>query len=647
METPDAPDFKNPVSSDAPPRITRPDASSSISKDPGAAPFSGTPGMERSNILPDEILRKKKEKRNKRKHPVIRTLVIVFAFLLILLAGGATLGYWYYYLPSTAVSTAAPARVILYDAIVPEADYRWDGTSLLLSCSFVKANLDPSLYWEESGKVIVTTADKVIEMSTGELTAYVNSKPVSIHVPVTIYDKVLFVPIDFLSSIYGCQIDKLDSGITVIDDLKKSFLSMEVKEITIMNELAFLKDVPYLGDLSYLKDTPYLREAPSFRSPRISLLSPGDLVIVVGEENNWYKVRSSGGILGYIKKSQVALKEIIPARQKETVSATPWKPVGGKINLTWDYMSAAKNDMSKYTAIPGLNVISPTWFSLADKQGSINNLGSVAYVKWAHEQGLQVWALCSNGFDPELTTPVLRSYELRKKFIQQLLVFADSYGFDGINLDFENINYTDKDYLTQFVRELTPYMHEQGLTVSMDMTVRSANENWSMVYDRVALAKTLDYVAVMTYDEHWRLSPESGSVASLPWVEEGVARMLEQIPKEKLLLGVPFYTRLWTETTQADGTVKVTSEALSMAAAKKWINGRNIQLVQDDTTGQNYGTFTDGVKTYKIWVEDEYSMRQRIRLVKKYSLPGVASWRKGFEESVIWDVIKEELARMP
>jgi spore germination protein YaaH len=332
---------------------------------------------------------------------------------------------------------------------------------------------------------------------------------------------------------------------------------------------------------------------------------------------------------------------------EKTAYKSPWAPVGDKINLTWDYMSAAKKDMSAYVAIPGLNVISPTWFSLSDTEGNIHNIASKVYVEWAHSQGLQVWALCSNGFDPDLTQPFLRSYELRKKFIQQLLVFADTYGFDGINLDFENIYLADKDYLTQFVREMVPYMHEQGLTVSMDVTIRSLSENWSMVYDRVALSEAMDYMAVMTYDEHWELTKDPGSVASLPWVESGVTRILEQIPKEKLLLGIPFYTRLWKLETAADGKVTISTQTLSMPIAQKWLVNRGIQTVLDEESGQNYGEYTNGNITQKIWMEDEYSIRERVKLAREFELAGVASWRKGFETPDIWTAIEEELTKMP
>ena len=242
---------------------------------------------------------------------------------------------------------------------------------------------------------------------------------------------------------------------------------------------------------------------------------------------------------------------------------------------------------------------------------------------------------------------MLGSLENRKNVINQLVVLARLFRLDGINIDFENIYYEDKDLFTQFLRELTPILHEQGLTVSVDVTVRSNSPNWSMVYDRPAISKIVDYVAVMTYDEHWRTSPVAGSVASLPWVEAGLIRMLEQVPREKLLLGVPFYTRIWEEEELADGTIQVTSKALSMRQAEETLKANNALISVDEAAGQNFGIYEDKGKVYKIWIEDEFSMRQRIELVRKYDLAGVASWRRGFEKSHIWDIIIEELTKRP
>jgi spore germination protein YaaH len=232
------------------------------------------------------------------------------------------------------------------------------------------------------------------------------------------------------------------------------------------------------------------------------------------------------------------------------------------------------------------------------------------------------------------------------KIIKQLLSFAKMYQLQGINIDFENVYLKEKENLVQFVKEMTPFMHEKGLVVSLDVTPKSTNEMWSMFYDRPALAKVLDYMMVMTYDEHWATSPKSGSVASLPWVESSLTRLLkeDQIPPSKLVLGVPFYTRVWTEETK-DGKTKVSSEAYSMAGVQKLISDKKLTPVFLPEVGQNYVEYTEGNKRIRIWIEDEVSMKSRIELVNKYDLAGVASWRRGFERQEIWQVIQDTLGK--
>lgn len=582
-------------------------------------------------------------KKPKKRHHALRNISIA----IILIAISATFAFWYYY-PGTQTSDVKAARVIYFDSPVSESDYRFDKDSLLLSYDFVRNNFDPTIYWEPAiDKVVVTTTDKVIEMDTGQLTAHINSNPVEIDIPVNVYENKPFLPIDFLAPVYHIAITTLPSGVTVIEDLRKPELIMTTKV------KAFFDEIPLLEKIRIPEDTPFLRDRPSVRSPRIKEMLPGDTLVVIGEEDNWYKVRTKEGRFGFIRKSHVVYKELItPAqamdlKEPEEKQRIPWRPLGGKINMTWDYMSKPKNDMSGYKTIPGLNVISPTWFRMTDAQGNIENLASVPYMDWARKEGLQVWALFSNNFDPDITTPMLRSFEIRRKVIDQLLVLAELYDFTGINIDFENIYLADKDFLSQFIRELTPYMHEQNLTVSIDVTVRSTNPNWSMVYDREAIGKVVDYMAVMTYDEHWSTSPEAGSVASLPWVRDGIKRIMEQVPNDKLLLGVPFYTRLWKEVSETDGKVKISSSAITIPAAARLLGTKNLAASPDEATGQNYCSYIEDDVTYKIWIEDEYSMRQRVRLVKEYDLPGIASWRKGFESDAIWEAIKEELNSMP
>jgi spore germination protein YaaH len=297
--------------------------------------------------------------------------------------------------------------------------------------------------------------------------------------------------------------------------------------------------------------------------------------------------------------------------------------------------------------MPGLQVVSPTWFEVVDEKGTLANKADPAYVKWAHARGYKVWGLVSNGFNPDYTKAFLADFRLREKLIVQILHYANLYDLDGINLDFENVYLHEKEPLVQFVRELTPYLHEQGLTVSMDVTVKSTSERWSMFYDRQALGSVVDYIVIMAYDEHGGSSPVAGSVASFPWTEKGLQGVLEEVPADKVILAVPFYTRLWKETKQADGSVKVTSKALSMSGAENWLNEKKLTPELDEQTGQYFVQYVDKTEgaTYKMWLEGEDSLLKRIELIHRYNLAGLAGWRRGLEKDDTWSKIDKSLQR--
>ena len=222
--------------------------------------------------------------------------------------------------------------------------------------------------------------------------------------------------------------------------------------------------------------------------------------------------------------------------------------------------------------------------------------------------------------------------------IKEILDIYSDYKVDGINLDFENVYLEDKDLLTQFVRELYPVFREGGMTVSMDITPISTSENWSLSFDRQRLSETVDYMILMAYDQHWANSPVAGSVAQYNWVEKAIKGVLEQVPNGKLVLAVPFYTRLW-KVEEIDGKAKISSQALSMESANRFVKENNMELEWDEESGQYYGeTSKDGV-VYKIWLEDTNSIELKSSLVNKYNLAGIASWRKGFETEKIWPAI--------
>jgi spore germination protein YaaH len=354
-------------------------------------------------------------------------------------------------------------------------------------------------------------------------------------------------------------------------------------------------------------------------------------------------------MIGYVQKSELTLDhvELIP-KQAAKQDYVPWKPLGGKINLTWQQVGSKNPDTSKITTMPGLNVISPQWFHLIDGKGNLKNLADAAYVKWAHAQGLQIWALFSNSFESKQTTEALSAYDNRIYMIKQLVSFAQMYKLEGINIDFENVALKDKANMVQFVRELTPFLHEQGLVVSIDVTVKDGSETYSKFMDRQAIGKVVDYMMVMTYDEHWATSPIAGSVSSLSWVENGIAKIISEdgVPASKILMGVPFFTRIWTEE-QKDGLTVVTSKPGSMDAVQKIIADKKLKPTFDTDSGQNYVEFTEGAKKTRIWIEDAQSIQSRIVLLKKLDLAGAASWSRTFETPDIWKVIESELLKKP
>jgi len=304
---------------------------------------------------------------------------------------------------------------------------------------------------------------------------------------------------------------------------------------------------------------------------------------------------------------------------------------------------ANTQDLLRETAITGLNVLSPTWFAIANPSGLLSNKADRSYVEQAHNKGYKVWALITNSFDPDLTHEILSDSKAQQQVIDQLLLYASYYNLDGINLDFENIYEYDKNNLSSFVEKISTALKQQNLVVSVDLTVPSNAANWSKCYDRIRLGKAADYVMVMTYDEHWSKSPVSGSVASYGWVKSGIEKTLLAIPKEKLLMGLPFYTREWEE--QSDGTDNphVRSQTLTMAGAEEKIKNNHLDVQWLDDQGQYYTEYEQDGKRYRIWLEEERSLALKADLVGKYQLAGVASWRKGFEKQSVWTVLNNKL----
>jgi spore germination protein YaaH len=317
-----------------------------------------------------------------------------------------------------------------------------------------------------------------------------------------------------------------------------------------------------------------------------------------------------------------------------------------KINLAWQYLGQSTPDMSNVSKIEGLNVISPTWFALSSANGDIRNIADVKYSNWAHKNGYQIWALVSNDFNKELTAQMLANPASREKAVNTLVQYAKDYKLDGINVDFENMYTKDRDLFTLFMKELYQKTKQMGIVLSVDVTVIARNSNWSECYDRRALAQVSDYVALMAYDQYWAGSPVSGSVAQLKWSEDNLKKVLLEVPKEKLLLGMPFYTRVWQEQYDANNKLVVTSKAVSMENAEQLIAENKAAKTWDAVSGQYFATYNKDGVTYKIWLENESSIKLRVELANKYNLAGVASWKLGLEKPSIWSVIATALNKI-
>lgn len=514
-----------------------------------------------------------------------------------------------------------------------------EGTELYLPFDLLKEKVDPYIYFDaDSEQVVITNEHQVFTLKHSFLHEHLKDEQVALQFPVRNIDGEVYIPTSPLKDIYSLTLRKFEEY-QVVELIEDSMPQLR-GEVSLQERTQKDKE----------ETKEYVRTGPSYQEPYVQEVTGGNQVRIFSEKNQWYQVQTEEGAIGFLPKEFVQLKEI-GVVNKETEQTedknkyVPWKPLGKKINLTWEHVVSRSPNPDTITPPPGVNVVSPTWFHLQDDQGQLKNLADSRYVDWAHQHGYQVWALVTNDFNPDRTHAVLSSFEKRKNVILQLVHFAEIYQLDGINIDFENVYLKDKENLVQFIRELTPYLHELGLVVSIDVTIKSTSEMWSMFLDRKALAETVDYVMVMTYDEHWASSPIAGSVASLPWVERGLQGVLEEVPPEKLILGIPFYTRLWKEEVNEHGQTVVSSKAYSMPAIETWLAERGVKASLDETTGQYYAEYKDEKENvvYKVWLEDEYSIQQRVELVHKYNLAGIASWRRGFEKPIIWEVIEQHL----
>ena len=419
-------------------------------------------------------------------------------------------------------------------------------------------------------------------------------------------------------------------------DFIKKYTDLDAYVYDNPSRIAIQHQFTSVNTVTVKKDTS-IRYRGGIKSLILTDVSKGTTLLYMEALEDWEQVATMDGYIGYVRKdtlSDMETKDFERDFQKEEYT---YLTMEDKVNLSWHQVTT--QEANAYLAdsianISGVNVISPTWFYIQDTAGNIGNIASADYVSLAHERGLKVWGLIDNFTADVSTTETLSQLASRQNIIQQLVQAALSVGLDGINVDFESLSEDAGPHFLEFLRELSIECHKNNLVVSVDNPVP---EDFTSHYDRKEQGLVVDYIIIMGYDEHY-VGSDAGSVASLPWVEQGVQDTVTEVTPERTILAIPFYTRLWKTTGGA-----VTSEAIGMDEAQNVLSANAVEPVWDGSVGQNYATFEQDNSTYQIWLEDAQSIAEKVKLIPKYNLAGVAQWKLGFENGSIWQTISDNL----
>ena len=328
-------------------------------------------------------------------------------------------------------------------------------------------------------------------------------------------------------------------------------------------------------------------------------------------------------------------------KEKPPAPPPPKPALPYKINLVWQHEHKPEVDLSRLDKVPGVNVVSPCWYVIDNEFGKLQDKSIEGYVERAHAKGYQVWPLITNGFNPDRTKKLLADENAIKFVVEQLRQQYQKHKFDGINLDFEHIYQADKDRITEFVKQIRKATQQDKLILSMDVTVPKGSPNWSLCYNRKALAEHLDYMMVMAYDQYSGGSPEAGPTAGYDWVERGIKNTLEEVPAHKIILGMPLYMRLWhydkdkkrffAKTLTMEGAESIIKEKSSDETFRcRWLGKEKV----------TYYSYMEDDVPYSFWQENKTSLEHKAGLLKQYKLAGIATWRYGFEKPEIWPMLE-------
>lgn len=550
-----------------------------------------------------------------------RCMIVIFLALVV---------FFVFYLTNAnvvKVSAKTSNLVVFGDNIDAKNEPFVENSGIYMSTDTIGKLIDENIYYDKvAAKVIVTTDTQVLKMKLDEKKMSKNMEYVDIENAAKSVDGQPYVDINLLKDVYDIKVEYNDETNTIsIDKKDTSDLKVKHNRVSVYNDLSTKADV-------------------------IAKLNTSNTVTVYVDSlkhNRWYKVKTDSGVIGYMSKNNVdvVIEENEDKNNQDEKTDSNLKNSENRENVSkdklimfWQYGSDL--DTLGKTKIDGVSVVSPTWYELKKSNGEISSKFSSAYYAQAKSQGYEIWPIVTNGIDSVSytagdTSTMLNSEYNRENFIKNLLREAKENRVDGINIDFEAMKTEDRNVYSEFIRELVPIFRANNIKVSVDM--------YFVEYiDRKAVGAAADYVVLMGYDQRGAWSNEPGSIAEVTWVEQNVESLINdsKIPSEKIILGIPLYTRLWTE---KEGQTKPTTKVYTMKNCKEFLNKYDVTPVYDEKSCQNYAEYKEGSLTYKLWIEDATSIKRRAETVKKYNLAGITTWRKGFETSDIWEVISTNI----
>ena len=499
---------------------------------------------------------------------------------------------------------------------------------IYLDYNFLHDNIDARYYWDANENILLyAKPDKIISAEAESNSYSITKSATDFGYPIVkASSDSAYVSLDF---------------VTLFSNVKYEFYD-EPNRIVVTSKWGQV-------DTASIDNDTAVRLKGGIKSPILEDISKGDSVVVLDQGDDWSKISTSRGFIGYVKNntlSDVESKTLTNEDyEEETYSHIL---LDETVCMAWHQVTnTASNANVSSVLAKGINVISPTWFSLKDNQGNISDIASKDYVTYCRSQGVQVWALFSNlEYSDVDSAYVLTHTSTRTNLVNQIIAAAIKYELDGVNIDFESLDGSEVgDSYIEFIRELSIKCKNNGIILSVDNYVPSS---YTAFYNRSEQAKFADYVVIMGYDEHYAGS-ESGSVASLSWVKEGVNNTLESVPANQVILGMPLYTRIWELTPKGEDTATenssesdlydVSSTVYGMSGALKQVNNNGAVISWDEESGQNYAEWTANDKLYKVWLEDSSSTEERLKIISENSLAGGSFWKLGFETDSIWDTV--------